>query len=39
MLTKRYESSNSKLKKIEKLSFYIESQKGVMDKFIKINKK
>jgi len=38
MLTKRFESGYSKLKK-KRTELLIESQKGAMDNFIKLNKK
>jgi len=40
MTTKNFESGYSKVKKKKKKCWiFVESQKGTMDKFIKINKK
>ena len=39
MTTRKFESGYSKLKKKGRVKLFVESQKGAMDKFIKINKK
>jgi len=39
MSTRRYELSHLKLQKKRRLELFVESQKGTIDKFIKINKK
>jgi len=38
MSTRRFESGYSKLQKKRRVEFLVESQKGAMDKFIKLNK-
>jgi len=39
MTTRKFESGYSKLQKKRRVELFVESQKGAMDKFIKINKK
>jgi len=39
MTTRKSESGYSKLQKERRVELFVESQKGAMDKFIKINKK
>jgi len=39
MATRKFESGYSKLQKKRRVELFVESQKGAMDKFIKINKK
>jgi len=39
MTTIKFESGYSKLQKKKRVELFVESQKGTIDKFIKINKK
>jgi len=39
MTTRKFESGYSKLQKKKSVELFVKSQKGTMDKFIKINKK